>query len=232
MAILMIMIMSAIIPGNIDSLLINAGIINDTGCAEVNDINQYFFANHEFYQLDTGCVIVVITPADKSGKPLRIAIDYEFNLYKLFGFKDNDFNLMVADNNITVSTGIAYNYGMMYLDITRFYDPYGIYFISDVDDFINYNRKLMLDSLYHFSEEEKNWESELRNIKEFCRDKDFKNIIYDTDTEVYTLDYYVWQLYDGNIINITLNINANGSCFILHDSTVAKNVGYWYYFMY
>lgn len=187
------------------------------------EITQYFFGEVEFIEIDTSTTWV--HPKPLSRKPFRIAIDIDSTVYPIMGPDAKAYNDIIVKYPIRIESDNVYLYGKWYIDLCELYYG-GEYYFSSVDQFIQLQfgmSKFYIDS-YH---PDKDFESETRKYRAMCEGFNLGNIDYDSTSQVFVVDYYVWRSVSGNIEHFRLKIGRNGSCGLVIRETVAREVGYW-----
>jgi hypothetical protein len=161
--------------------------------------------------------------------PLRVAVDKDYKVYKLFGFDGNQFNDLAVKIISNVSVKRARRLGEIFIRLTQLYDETGKhYFIYNLDEFIeeNHNRSMVLDDDITLRRHE-NWESVERRIYDIFSKIDLDKICYDYKDECYLFNYYIWRESTGDLIHYDLSITNSGNCTLNSVDIIAEDFGYW-----
>lgn len=193
-------------------------------CMVVDTIVQELFPEVTFVMVDTGCMYAGRPETDR----FRLAYDSLGRRYKLFSFDSMQFNQLVQDHPIAINSDNVFAYGAFFLQCTDIYTSYRFTYIRDVDEFLEYTRQLG-----------KHWDNDLTSprwaklekaIRKTCRKLAPDTIVFVPSERRFLVHYYVWFEWTGDIVHYFLVIGQDGTCELLKKSTVASEVGrYWYY---
>jgi len=204
----------------------------DSSCLSIRVIDQPFFPDVCFYDLDTQCYYSM--PPEKPPASLRLGIDSLGNVFRVFGFDESDYEQLVTDHPVRLTVETVYDYGRWYLDLTFIdeFEPY--YFVTDLDSLLELNRRLLLDAPRNWStrERERHWREVEKSLRSVCDTLNLKYTIFDREESVYRLDYYVWYEDDGRLEHIDLALRESGHCQIDGWTTLAEHVGYYRWLKY
>jgi len=199
---------------------------------EIDTVEQTYFEDLTFLQIDTGVAYV-----DSSGsyyafpprpfKPIRIALDNDGRVYRLFGLDSSEYNSLIyrypASETILEARNL-YDYGRFFLEIALFSRLDGKhYFVDGSAWFVELNRRLMLDEGTRFLS--RKLEELEQRMEELSPTLNFDTLKYDRRTDSYIVDYYVWFDSTGDLRYVSLRIELDGACYVLKDEIIAKSLG-------
>lgn len=194
----------------------------DASLVEIDTIDQVYFSDVVFLQIDTGGTFSTNPPTGYA--PIRVAIDDEGRLYELYNCDSVQFNDIVARYSVSLGPDQADGYGRFYIETVMNYSFYPYHYITDIHAFIELNRELMLGSTV--LQLKKKFAKVEREIAEVCKDLNFDSIIYDKKTGSYIVDYYIWYQASGRFRHIQLSIEADGDCTVLADELLSDEIGF------
>ena len=214
------------IPHEVDSMFARELGLQEK-CILTTQINQPYFENVDFYEVDTGCVI--IHPSEKI--PYRFAVDTGDNLYRLFNTDTCEYNLIISKYPVVITQYNVHQYGQFFLEVTKLYMQWsaGYYFLKGTEDFVSLNNSLASSSGYR-TNHELNRDSVLSEIHKICDTLNYDEIIFYRGRHAFVIDYYVWMECNGDLKYYQLEIGNNGDCHILQDTIIARNLGYHIYY--
>lgn len=193
-------------------------------CMVVDTIVQELFPEVTFVMVDTGCIYANRPEIDR----FRLAYDSLGRGYKLFAFDSMQFNQLVQDHPIAINSDNVFAYGAFFLECTDIYTWNRFTYVRDVDEFLEYTRQL--GKHWHDDLTSPLWAKLEQATRETCRRLTPDTIAYVPSERRFLLHYYVWFELSGDIVHYFLAIGQDGTCELLHKSTVASGVGrYWHY---
>lgn len=199
---------------------------------EIDTVQQSYFEDLTFLEIDTG---VVYRDSDGSYyvhpiypfKPIRIAVDADGRVYKLFGFDTLDFEKLIyryPPAGISLDVSSLYDYGRFFIEITIISRLDGNHhFVEGTNWFVELNRKMMIDDFTRFIS--KRLQELEERMKELSPVLNFDTLKFDRRTNNFIVDYYIWFESNGDFRHVSLRIELDGACYVLKDEVLAQQLG-------
>ena len=185
---------------------------------------QYFFTDVTFWEVDTANVTRV--PRMDSTNAIRIALDSDGQWYRIAGLDTSDWDQLIADHPLSISTDNVIGYGQFFLDLQLQPIIADYYHIGSVSGFIALNWELMDDDGMS-CHPEKYWGEEVRRMRALLAPLKLGQVEYDSRRRTFGIDYAVWDQNCGDLIYYRLAISKNGRCTVEKCEKLGQDLGWW-----
>ena len=189
-----------------------------------DEVAYKYLKDYHFYEIDTFTTLIL--PRPESHRTFKIGM-IDNNIYKLFGFSENEFNRMLSGNDVNIDSSDAVAYGKFYLDMTTFYDLNGHFYFCDARDLVELNQ-----SLYDmYPPNKKTWNEVEEDINQLFIDNDLKYNVKMNRSDSgcsYVIDFLILSTDKGDIHKTRITVEDNGFCHINHDSTITTYFRYFH----
>ncbi|RME25572.1 MAG: hypothetical protein D6800_07475, partial [Candidatus Zixiibacteriota bacterium] len=129
-------------------------------------VDQYYFLDVAFWRVDSSTAVSkdsVFNPQN-----LTLAIDRDLTVYRIQGFDTCEFNAIAAKYARHITQDDAEGYGRFFITLQLGLPFEFYYFVTDIDDFIELNRRIMANRLTYCEslyEPLKTWAGVENNIR-------------------------------------------------------------------
>jgi len=191
-------------------------------------IKQTYFDNVDFLHVDTFGTFMHPIPEDQI--PLRIAVDENNNVFRLFGFDTLQYNDLVARVPLALGPKDIRLYGEFYLDVTRLWDPERYTYFPSTESFIITNQGRRKDAESGFVYGRKGvgrWNTLEVDIQKMFAGFEWNRTVWNDRDSVYEADYMVWMECTGALRYFRLMIHPDGRCHVAKDSLWSESFGYY-----
>lgn len=197
--------------------------LQDSHCLSIEEINQHFFRDIRFYEVDNQCIGEV--PPTEPFEPVYLAIDPTDQVYSIFGQKLSALGSLVEHYPLRLKKSEIRDYGWFVVAVTRT-GRWGEYYpMTDLRNFLAMNRRLF--STQTTSPSLKEWNRIESQVTAFCDSLNLNQVRYDSSSNQYDSDYYIWYELGGDVVRVSLSISSNGMWEVISDTLVAQEVGCW-----
>ena len=190
------------------------------------EFQQYFFADVSFWEVDTIDFTHVQVPRRDSINAIRIAVDSHGQWYRIAGLDTSDYNELIADHPLSISTDNVAGYGQFFLDLQLQPIIASYCHIGSVAGFIALNWELMATDRMSYHPE-KHWGEEARRMRTLLDPLELGQATYDSRQQTFGIDYAVWDQGSGDLIYYRLLISEDGRCTVEKSEKLARGLGFW-----